>query len=136
MAGFTHRLTNTFGAGSTLIGDPVNVTGDTEENVSVVIPNNTADYALNKEWPAAKLVSVFITVDKDCTLEVNSSSAPDQTIALKAGHPFSWEKDSGMPYPFVDGDGAPVDVTNLYVTVPTTDPVADCEFELRALVDL
>ena len=132
MQGFVHRYALTYGAGGDLIGTAVEVTSDSEQNISVVVPNNTADFALGVDWPANKLQDIIITVSKDCTLEVNSASAPTDTLQLKAGVPFVWLKSAGGPSPFAGTAGA---ITGMFVTVPTSDPVADCTFNLRTGVD-
>jgi hypothetical protein len=131
----THRLTQTWGAGSSLIGTDVNVTADSEQNVSAVIPDAAANQNLSLAWPAGKLRSLVIVVSKDCDLYVNAPSggSPTDHLELKAGVPLVWMEDSGARSPIIGTAGA---VSAVYVSVPTTDPVADCTFNLRAAVDL
>lgn len=129
----THRQTPTWGAGATLLGRAVDTTADTEQNVSVSIPNNTTDQALGVDWAADKLKSLYIIASRDCTLEVNSGSAPTDTISLTANVALNWLKSAGGREPFAGTAGA---VTNMYVTVPDVSGGAACEFELRAAVDL
>jgi hypothetical protein len=47
----------------------------------------------------------------DCTVKTNSTSAPGNTLNLKAGRDHSWERSPGYyPNPFT------ADVTVLYIT--------------------
>lgn len=48
----------------------------------------------------AGLQMILITVDGDLTLKTNSSGSPDETLALKSGIPFFWQKNSGVVNPF------------------------------------
>lgn len=63
-----------------------------EENLTLGIGN---DQLVAMTFLVAKLEEIFINASQDCTLEVNSSSAPQETIALKANSPFEWRRDDG-----------------------------------------
>lgn len=132
---FTHRNTLTWGSGGEMIGDDVNTTGDTEQNISVTLADNSANTAIDLQFAADTLKAITISVDNDCTLYINdvSGGSPTDTIALKSGIPFVWLALSGVPYPFTGTAGA---VTAGYVTVPNSTPDAAVQFELRTLVDL
>lgn len=129
-------LTTTFGAGGEMVGGPVNLSVGGDRDVSVTIPDNTAAQALGVAFAVAKLRFIFIEVSSDCTLKVNSSSVPDQTISLTPTASFCWIKESGIPYPFQDNTGAPIAVTELYVTTPNATPDVAVDLELRSGVDL
>lgn len=131
--GFTHKITQSWGAGGELIGGSRTITGDTEQNVSISIPDNTADEALNVDWAAGKLRSFFLLADNDCTLEINSPSAPTDTIQLTGGVPVMWDAENGLPEPW---DGTAGAITNMYITTPNATPDVAVQVELRALVDL
>lgn len=122
-----HNVSLTWGAGGDLIGTEVTKTGSVETNLSLALGVVT-NQLIDLEWAQTKLLSIFITVNQDTTLKINSSGSPTDTITLKAGTPFCWVKDSGVPYPFVGTAGA---VTAGYLTTTVATNV-----EIRALLDL
>ncbi|AWM40311.1 hypothetical protein GobsT_12200 [Gemmata obscuriglobus] len=124
---FTHSISLTWGAGGDLIGTAVSKTGGIEQNFSLGLGTVTHQL-IDLEWAAAKLLAIFIVVDADCTLKLNSSGSPTDTIALKPGAPFCWVRDSGVAYPFVGTAGA---VTAGYVTTAAATGI-----EIRTLLDL
>ena len=69
---------------------------------------------------------VILSSDKYLTLETNSSSSPQETIALKEGNPLLWVKDAGLDLPFAG------DVTKIFATNASG---ADAELKIRALFD-
>ncbi len=126
-------LTLTSGAGSDLAGAQYNVDSDALSRVSTTVPDNTTNQPLGLDWAANKLTAFFMTVSVDCTLKVNSTSSPTDTIPLKAGVPLVWIKDAGGPALFTGTAGA---VTELYLTVPAGDPdPVDCDVVVRASID-
>ncbi len=124
---FTHKVSLLWGQGSDQIGTQFAPTGDLEQNFSLALGTVT-NQALDMAWAPAKLVSIFITTDVDCTLKLNSSGSPTDTITLKAGEPFSWLKNSGVAYPFVGSTGT---VTAGYITTTAATNV-----EIRTLLAL
>lgn len=124
---FTHVISNTWGLGGTLIGSQVAKTGGVEQNFSLALGTVT-NQAVDLAWASAKLLSVFITTDVDCTLKLNSSGSPTDTITLAAGIPYQWVKGSGVTYPFTGTAGA---VTTGFLTTTAATNV-----EIRVLMDL
>lgn len=58
----------------------------------------------------SQVKGVFILSDQDVTLETNSSSAPDNTLSLKANIPYVWYTNKYDALKFTS------DITALYVT--------------------
>ncbi len=57
---------------------------------------------------------IHLESDQDCTIETNATDATGgQTITLKAGIPFVWQKNSGITKPIT------ADVTRFFVTNTT-----------------
>ena len=125
----THRHTPSWGSGSEILSTTVDktTTSGGEQNYSLALGTVT-DQAVDLEWAQAKLLSIYIEVSVECTLEINSSSAATDTITLSPTVPFQWIKGSGVPYPFTGTAGA---VTAGYITT-----TAATDVEIRALVDL
>jgi hypothetical protein len=120
----TQTVTNAWAQGSDLLGGKRNIVSDNEQNSSSalgVVTNQLVPLA----FAEAKLKSIFILSDQDCTLKFNSSGSPTDTINLKAGIPFQWTSDNYLVYPFVGTTGA---ITALYVTTTVAT-----QFDLRTL---
>lgn len=117
-------ITNAWAQGSDVLGGKRTLSSDNEQNSSPalgIVSNQLVPLA----FPQAKLKSIFIQADVDCTLKFNSSGSPTDTVNLKAGVPFSWQSDGYLVYPFVGTSGA---ITALYVT--TTEAT---QLDLRCL---
>lgn len=96
----------------------------------VEISETVADGQTNKQITCALDVSAvksfFLVSDQDVTFETNSGSAPDDTIALKAGIPYEWNTDS------YDAFQLGTDVTAIFITNASG---ATATIELRAIQD-
>ncbi|AMV27370.1 hypothetical protein VT84_23425 [Gemmata sp. SH-PL17] len=123
----THTIQEIWGAGSNQVPVQVTKSGSVEQNSSLTLGVVT-NQAVDLQWAQAKLLSIFIKTDVDCTLKINSSGSPTDTITLAAGNPFVWVKGSGVPYPFTGTAGA---VTTAFVTTTVATNV-----EIRVLLDL
>lgn len=122
-----HRWTNTLNRGtSPNPSQAVTVTADGEEVRELTIPGATTDQQILIAFTMAALKSVFIKASGPCTLETNSSSAPDDTFALDSDSGVVWNNQMLTDNPFT------VNVTTMYVTTPSGDPV---ELDIYALVD-
>ena len=90
------------------------VTDSAGGSYSDSIPDLTTDKMLVLSIDITLLKALLIASDRDLTLEINhpggTSTAPDQTIALKANCPIDWCDD--------DIEDCPLDqdVTEIYVT--------------------
>lgn len=94
------------------------------------IPKNSTDLALVIAMDVSALRGLYICSDVNLTIETNSGSAPDNTIALKAGVPLTWTNEGGNAYfacPFT------VDVTTIYAT--NADLTNDATLEIQLSYD-
>ncbi len=123
----THQITQTWGAGSSQVPVLTSKTGSVEQNSSLTLGTVT-NQAIDLQWAQAKLLSIYIKTDVDCTLKMNSSGSPTDTIALTAAVPFVWVKGGGAPYPFTGTAGA---ITAAFLTTTVATNV-----EIRVLLDL
>lgn len=102
------------------------ITADGEEVRELTIPGATTDQQILIAFTMAALKSVFIKASGPCTLETNSSSAPDDTFSLDSNSGVVWDNQMLTDNPFT------VNVTTMYVTTPSGDPVV---LSIYALVD-
>ncbi|AMV26119.1 hypothetical protein VT84_17100 [Gemmata sp. SH-PL17] len=123
----SHTIQQVWGAGSNQIATQSTKTGSVEQNSSLALGVVT-NQAVDLQWAQAKLLSIFIKTDQDCTLKMNSSGSPTDTIALTAAVPFVWVKGGGTPYPFTGTAGA---ITAAFLTTTVATNV-----EIRVLLDL
>ncbi len=123
----SHQITETWGAGSNQVAVLTTKTGSVEQNSSLTLGTVT-NQLVDLQWASAKLLAVFIKTDLDCTLKMNSSGSPTDTISLTSAVPFVWVKGSGVPYPFTGTAGA---ITAGYITTTAATNV-----EIRVLLDL
>lgn len=97
-------------AGGDALSGTVVITGGTKQEKSQSFAANTTDVLIPFAFTRAALKEIWISTDKNVTLETNSGSAPDDTIALAAGDPYHWRATNGVKQPFA------ADVTGLYFT--------------------
>lgn len=76
----------------------VSISADTNKEIALAFVNS-------------RLKAIMILCAKDVTIKTNSSSSPDNTIALTANKPLLWFTGCGLANPFVAAD-----VTKIYVT--------------------
>lgn len=98
--------------------------------VSESIPDGSIDKLVEVAIGVTRLKALLIGSDQDLVIEINhpggSSTAPDQTLDLKARSPIDWTEDDVEDCPLE------VDVTALYVT---NNSGAAAQLEIRALRD-
>jgi hypothetical protein len=110
---FEHKITTSLiGGGSTepLSGD-VTITGNNKVSFDETLTSLQSNLELAAAFDKDAVLSIYILSEKDCLIETNSSSAPDDTIELVGGEPFrynSHDPDTWNPF------GA--DVTKLFAT--------------------
>lgn len=122
-----HKWTQTLNRGtSPNPSQTVTVTADGEEVRELTIPGATTNQQILIAFTLAALKSVFVKASGPCTLKTNSSGAPDDTFALDSDSGVVWNNQSLTDNPFT------VNVTTMYVTTPSGDPV---ELDIYALVD-
>lgn len=76
----------------------------------------------------ARLKMVYIIADQDFTLETNSSSAADESIALKANEPYLWY--TGSYYTNL----LATDITKIFLT-NDSDPATATQVHIEILED-
>lgn len=105
----THKYRTVLsGEGITTARDKtVEVTGDGHDGRSVQITSGN-DRNVLIAFTLAALKGYYIVSDQDLTLETNSSSAADDTIAMVANKPLVWYDGCGYDKHFT------ADVTTLY----------------------
>ncbi|OGT59920.1 MAG: hypothetical protein A3E01_10780 [Gammaproteobacteria bacterium RIFCSPHIGHO2_12_FULL_63_22] len=123
---FTHQITTNWQRGNDQFSKAVSKSADGEINRSIAVADGQTALLVSLALDVSEVKSLVIVADKAMTLKTNSSSVPDDTIALVAGEPYVW------------WDGSPatclltVDVTALYVANASGD---DGTLEIRALQD-
>lgn len=109
MAVFQHTPSMTTPTGS-YKGVAKQYTATKLEEVQEVVADGETDFELDVDIVLASLKAIYVYSDQDVTLETNSSSAPDDTIALKAGIPYIWTTDSYDALMFTE------DITAVFIT--------------------
>lgn len=107
----THRIVDTYSAGGRSSGGNTReYSGSQETYFEESIANGGTDVVVAFTLDVSACKSFFIISDKDITLETNSGSAADDTIALLANRPYQWDTES------YDSFLLGTDVTALYFT--------------------
>jgi hypothetical protein len=89
--------------------------GSSEIVLDQSIPANSTNVLYTIALTAANLQSYIMLSDSDLTILTNSTTAPGNTIHLKAGKPLVWDLGNGYyPNPFT------VNVTAFYFTNSTS----------------
>ena len=122
---FTHTLTQSYATNvGTVTSATLTFTGDSEDDLDVAVPANATNQNYAIGFTKSALQSLLITCDQAVTIKTNSSSSPQDTIALAANTPVIWYATSGATCPFSGN------VTALYVTNPAT---VAANLKIRAL---
>lgn len=106
----THKETNESTGIATAV-TAFDVTGDSIQTFTPTVNAATSDVAVDVAFTISRLKSLLIISDQTVTLEVNSSSAPSDTITLTANRPWFWYSGSGITCPITGTAGA---VTKFY----------------------
>jgi hypothetical protein len=125
----THTYAPSYRTGSGSITLPSeSIEGDQELNTEVSIPANSTNYEINIDFLQTAVLAVVIYCDQAATLKTNSTSTPQDTIALAAKKARIWRKgvDPDANNPF---GGA---VTTMYVTNATASIAG---FKMYLLLD-
>ena len=109
-----------------VVGTAQEVTADQELNYDIPVPGPSTDMLVATVIDVSQLKSILLLSDRDLTIETNSASVPDDTIALKAGVPYIWNTNS------YDACLLTADVTALYVTLVG---VVAATLKIRGLID-
>lgn len=107
----SHTITQGYksGAGSATSVSHV-ITGDTESNTEKTVAGSTTNKLITIAIDVSAILSLMIYSTKAVTIKTNSTSDPDDTLAVPAGGQIIWKSTDLTACPLT------VDVTALYVT--------------------
>ena len=108
------------------ITSSVTATGEMKVVCQVTVPAETTDFELDIALDVSTILGIAIHSTKDLTVETNSSSAPDETLALKANKAYEWETNDYNTLLLE------TDITALYLTNAGDE---DAVFKVRAITD-
>lgn len=112
----TGRVSRSFSAGGVTVGGVIQtVTGDMVQTLSKVVPASSTNAEFDIAVDVSTIKGVGIEASHDTTVKTNSTSAPDNTLALVGGIPLIWTV-GDIPANFLT-----VDVTKFYVTTGGSD---------------
>ncbi len=82
----------TFGqsGGSVSLANSVTVTGSVAVEVNISLSASTTNQLVALGYLTANIKGVYIQSDVAVTIKVDSTGAPEQTIAIAAGVPYVW----------------------------------------------
>jgi hypothetical protein len=123
---FNHVITEKVEVGATQITKTSLHTGAAKQSIEETVPDSSTDLEIAFALDVSQLKSIYIVSDQDITLETNSGSAADDTIALVAGVPYIWHSDSY--HTCLLG----TDITELYATNASG---TDATLQIEALYD-
>lgn len=124
----THSLTRGWQRNSDITSKRQDITAEGEQTIEVPVSDSVADKQVDISIDVSEIKSLFLVSDQDVTIETNSDSAPDDTIALKANIPLIWENVSGYY-----SNPLTTDVTALFITNASG---TDATVTLRVLEDV
>lgn len=107
---YTQTVGSTWSSGSDSVSGSGSYTNDQVENVDTAIAAATTNAPLLVAFTIGKLKVLVISSDVAVTVKTNSTSSPQDTIAILAGKPLVWTNDSYFACP-ISGS-----VTEVYVT--------------------
>jgi len=122
----TFERSYTPGNGGGVLGYQKVVADESEVSVSKSIPDETTDMEIIFAVPYAQIKAILLASDQAITVEVNSSSAPDQIFTLLANQPLLWLYGDPIANPITQ------DITKLYITNASGAAAA---LEVRAILD-
>lgn len=86
----THTLAFSHTGGSAPLSDSVTLTGSVAAEAAVSLSASTTNQLVAMGYLTANIKDVYIKTDVDCTIKVDSSGSPEETISMKAGVPYTW----------------------------------------------
>lgn len=102
-------------------------------SATIDVPISTTNLEKPIVFDMADVDQLIIVTTADVTMYTNAAStgSPDDTITLKAGYPFVWFRDSGIPVPIDGNSGA---VSSLFFTNASAENAA--EIKIRGIQSL
>jgi hypothetical protein len=113
-----HKIVTSVTASESGSNSGTTVTATTYQPASNAIAvDSVYGMVTNEDLPiaftSANVKSLILLANKDLTIKVNSTSAPDVTLNLKAGIPLVWQADAGY---FTNPLSAATTVSHFYLT--------------------
>jgi hypothetical protein len=72
------------------LSDSVTVTGSAAFDGGIALSASTTNQLVTMAYLTATIKGVYIKSDVALTIKVDSTGAPEQTIAIAAGVPYTW----------------------------------------------
>jgi hypothetical protein len=118
MAGeLSAKLTRSIQIGGITIGGLVEtILSDGQVQNQKTVPASSTNAEFDVAVTIANVKAIALWADKDCTVKTNSTSVPDETLALKANSPMVWSSTDPVAGKFITHD-----ITKLYVTTGAAD---------------
>jgi hypothetical protein len=93
MALITDTITvNLTGTDGSRIQSSSTETGSTQTNLDIPIPAGVTNQLVAMSFIVANVQCLFLVSNQDVTLKTNSTTAPGNTLTLKAGIAYMWRK--------------------------------------------
>jgi hypothetical protein len=123
----THRVGITYSSDAGTITNTTDTyTGDGEGNFDGTIASGVTNAEVDVTVDVSAIKSFVMFSTQAVTVKTNSTSAPDNTIALTAGHQLVWTTDH------IEANPLTADVTKFYITNASGSAAA---VKFRFLVD-
>lgn len=100
----------TWRRGGDTFAKTISAQGDGEDNREIDVPNSTVNMLVDMEVGLSQVKLFEVCSSKAVTLKTNSSSSPQETIALAADKPLVYIPGLGLTAPFSG------DVTSIYLS--------------------
>lgn len=124
---FTAKIIETWQEGTeTPVTNQITVEADSRQSFDIAVPGETTDQLVSLTIDVSEVEAIMFLADQDLTIETNSGSAADDTLALKANAPYIWHPDK------IDAFKLGTDVTALYVS---NAGATAATLKIRALID-
>lgn len=124
---FTAKIIETWQEGTeTPVTNQITVEADSRQSFDIAVPGETTDQLVSLTIDVSEVEAIMFLADQDLTIETNSGSAADDTLALKANAAYIWHPDK------IDAFQLGTDVTALYVS---NAGATAATLKIRALID-
>jgi len=107
---YTHTLTLKWTDGVNSIQDVVSKTGSGKQGIAEAIADSETDYEIAFALDISEIEAIYIVCDQDVTLETNSGSEADDTLALVADEPVLYWDGGPIANPFTEN------ITAIFIT--------------------
>ena len=120
-------ITRKYTSGSDVISQDTTYTGSGRVDIVDETVPNGSDNAVSWAVDVSQVKAIYIHSTRTVTIETNSSSAADDTLAVTANVPYIWTND------MVDSFAFGTDVTSLFVTNASGQSAT---FNIRCILDV